>query len=258
MKTEHNLTEMARAYLLGTLPDDVVETVEVSYFLHRENLQEIKAAEERLIEDYLDHALTPDELRQFKARYLRYPALKDLVDQVKRRRMAAPAGRPSSFRPGIWLAWTAALLCVAAVCAWLYLGRSARPRQGVVTPQNAAAPLLSMVTLRLEPGISKGDAVRNARIPTPPDGAPVKLVAELPGERSPVVRGARLSVVRADGAWAKIWSAAPVRTETGHAGQELVLVLPPATLHPGDYVLETTLTDGRVRETYLFRVSPPQ
>jgi hypothetical protein len=44
----------------------------------------------------------------------------------------------------------------------------------------------------------------------------------------------------------------------GDAGQELVLLLPPGTLHPGDYVLEAALPDGRVRETYVFHVSSPQ
>ena len=248
--TEHIPIEMARAYLLGALDDEQAEAVEVRYFTGRPCLNEVKAAERRLINDYLDGALSGDELRRFKARYLGTPVLRKVVEQARRER-AGGNGRG-------WgrLVWVLAASCVVAAGVWfVWVRREPAPRIAVV---GKAPVLIAAVTLHLSPGVSKGEGAGTARMALPPANAPVRLIAELPGLRAPAECAARLSAVGADGTWSRVWNAPPADSATSGGGQELTVELKPGTLHPGDYVLEALMPDGRVRETYLFHVSPAE
>jgi len=243
---------MSRAYLLGMLPDDAAAAVEETYFVNRSAMEQMYAAERRLIEAYLDGLLKPDELRRFEERYLQTPVLKRLVDREKRKRGAAAGW-------AVKLAWIAAVLCVVGACIWIYAVRHrATPIQARVRAVSASAPLLTAATLRLNPGVNKR-AGAEARMDLPPEHTPVKLIAQLPGLREPVACTARLYIVGVDGSWKKILSAGPLRTTSaGGNVQELTVAIPPATLHPGDYVMEAALPNGHVRETYVFHVSPQQ
>jgi len=248
-ETEHIPIEMARAYLLGALDDEQAAGVEVRYFTGRPCLHEMKAAERRLIEDYLNGALSGDDLRRFEARYLGTPVLRKVVEQARRERVVAGRG-------WVKLVWVLAASCVVAASVWfVWVRREPAPRIAVV---GKAPVLVAAVTLRLSPGVSKGESGETARIALPPANAPVRLIAELPGLRTSVECAARLSVVGADGAWSRVWNGPPAPSATGASGQELTVELKPGMLHPGDYVLEAVMPDGRVRETYLFHVSPAE
>lgn len=255
MEIEHIPIETVRAYLLGALASEDAAAVERQYFVNRSCLLQMRAAERTLIENYLDGVLAPREARQLESRYLRIPALKRVVDDVKRERAAAvDRARPRWRR--LWFAWAGALLCAVALCVWVYLGRRSEMPPvvtGVASPRQLAA-----VTLRLTPGVTKGAGEQAARMDLPRESVPVKLIAELPGLPAPIECGARLSVVGADGRWTTVWNAGPTRTTGRNGRQELALLLNPSSLHPGDYILEVTTPDGRVRETYLFHVSYPR
>jgi hypothetical protein len=141
----------------------------------------------------------------------------------------------------------------------MFLGRrEAAPARTTARTVAGSPQLLAAITLRLSPGMSKDAGARAARMPLPPDGAPVRLVAELPGLAAPAECTARLYLPGADGTWTKVWNSGPARTAAEGHTQELTVVLPPATLHSGDYVLEAAAPDGRVRERYVFRVSPAE
>ena len=252
MDIEHIPVKSLRAYLLGTLADEDAAAVEVRYFVSRSCLLQMQAEERALIENYLDGLLTPDEEQQFEGRYLRIPSLIWVVDEVKRER-ATTVDRGSSRGRLLGLAWAGAVLCTIALCVWIYYGRRPGPEPataGIPLPKSPPA-----VTLRLTPGVTMGG--KAARMDLPQEQVPVKLVAELPGLSTPVECGARLSLV-GDGRWIPVWSAGPVLTLAGSGGQELTLLLNPSLLHSGDYILEVTMPNGQVRETYLFHVSQPR
>jgi len=254
MDSSHIPIEAVKAYLLGQLADEEAAAIEQRYFVNQACLLQMQTAERMLIENYQDGALTPHEAQQFETRYLRIPALKRIVDQVARERNAAGHRTPARRRVA-WFAWAGAILCAGALCGWIYLkrGANAPPAIAKMPVQSSLPP----VTLRLTPGVTMGAGGHAAGMNLPPEHTPVQLIAELPGLRTPTDCGARLAIVGADGRWTEVWSAKPARTISREGQQELTFLLNPATLRAGDYILEVTAPDGRVRETYLFHVSTP-
>ncbi len=252
MDIEHIPLETVKAYLLGGLLDDVAATIEEQYFVDRSFFRRMQEVERALIEDYLDGHLAPHEVMMFESRYLRVPALKQIVDEVKQRR-AAVADRIGHRRQTLWFALAGALMC-AVVCVWIYRNQ---PRPSQVATGARQQETLAAVTLHLVPGVAKAAGRPAARMDLPPANVPVKLVAELPGPSSPVDCKAQLSVVNADGRLINVWRSARIQATPRNGGRELTLILDPSPLHAGDYILDVTTPDGRVRETYMFRVNSP-
>ena len=141
----------ARRYLLGTATEEEAATVEQQYFNDATELERLAAAEDDLVEEYLDERLPPDERRQFERQYLSAPHRRRRVETIRQLRVAAGRNRgadaTSIAKPAVgrrWLAAAAAL--IIAVTGLVWLARSAaRPdnptEKQMRAPTSVAAPL---------------------------------------------------------------------------------------------------------------------
>jgi hypothetical protein len=82
----------ARRYLLGDLTDDEAEQLERDYFSTPPALDVVEAAEERLIDEYLDDTLPAADRHRFEARYLASAPHLERVETIRRLKAAAHAG----------------------------------------------------------------------------------------------------------------------------------------------------------------------
>jgi hypothetical protein len=139
METEHIVAEPVRAYLLGQLADPEAVALEEKYFMDPSFFHSVQTVEQGLIEDYLDDRLPRSERRQFESRYLKVPALRQRLEEVRAQWTPSP---PAPRVAGRWAwraAFAAAVICVAGVAAWIYVHQH-RARPPVMTqtqhPQN--------------------------------------------------------------------------------------------------------------------------
>lgn len=107
----------ARRYLLGDTSEDDCSAIEREYFGDDAAMNQIAAAEEDLVEDYLAGRLAPDERRRFDRHYLMSPQHRRRVDVI--RRLSAMADRPSSRWAAQWWGLAAAALLVLAAGGYL-------------------------------------------------------------------------------------------------------------------------------------------
>lgn len=82
-------TAQIRRYLLGDLSEAELLQVEDRLMTEKNFCDKVAILEEELIEDYLGHALTVDELRQFEASFASLPAMHDRIEFVKAVRESA-------------------------------------------------------------------------------------------------------------------------------------------------------------------------
>ena len=61
-------------YLLGELPDQERDLLEAEYFSTEDGFQELRVAEDELVEAYVAGELSPDRRARFEERYLRNEA----------------------------------------------------------------------------------------------------------------------------------------------------------------------------------------
>lgn len=257
MPMDHISNEPMRAYLLGRLPDDQAAALEEEYFVNRDFFLKIQSEETALIADYLDGRLQPTEKRCFESRYLQIPELQRKVEELRRQRIALkPAARPS-----IWAGWRLAFVAASVLLPgfgiWVYRSRLPAPPQLVAGVQPSGSH--SVETIHISPGFTKGPGSKPAQFEPPPGGSTISLILEVPGQPSPVQCQVRISMVKPYGRWAPVWSSPePVVSAATLEGQALTLPLSSSLLHPGDYVVEAWTSDGRIRETYVYRVTKPR
>jgi hypothetical protein len=72
-----------RRYILGALRDDEAAAIEEEYFVDADALEQVSAAEDELIEDYLEHRLDPESRARFDRHYLSTPGHRDRVSVVR-------------------------------------------------------------------------------------------------------------------------------------------------------------------------------
>jgi hypothetical protein len=142
----------ARRYLLGEATDDECAVVEQEYLGDEDALDQVAAAEDDLIEDYLAHALSGAERDRFERVYLAAPHHRVRVETVKRlmARASAPQATPAPTRSNVvrgrfarrtsWLALAASLMGAASISFWLWGSFGQRPAEIVQTPLPPAAP----------------------------------------------------------------------------------------------------------------------
>src|SRR5262245_56222676 len=125
----------ARRYLLGEASEEECAIIEQEYLEREEAVEQIAAAEDDLIEDYLADQLTPAERRRFEQGYLSAPGHRVRVETVRRliehgaRRAPAQSPQKSSawmIKRGPWLALAASLLIGASGALWALLSVGAR------------------------------------------------------------------------------------------------------------------------------------
>ncbi len=244
-----------RSYLLGQLPDDQAAALEEEYFSDRDFFLKIQAAETALIAEYLDGRLPTPAKHYFESRYLQIPLLRRKVEEVRHQRSVISATRTS-----VWTSWRVAfaavpLIIILGLGIWAY--RSHRAAELVAS--NQPHPTQSVIAIRISPGSVKGLDSKPTQFDPPISGSSIKLVLELPGQSSPAQYQVRISNVNSDGRWIPVWnSPEPLVSLGGGDGQALTIKIEGALLQPGDYVVEATSSDGRIRETYVYRVSKVQ
>lgn len=146
---------LARRYLLGAASEQECAVIEQEYLLQEEALDRIAAAEDELIEDYLEGRLGAADRDRFERWYLSTPNHRVRVETVRRlmahprgpalaqRRVVAFPSRPSLRRPGPWLAAAASLVLVAALAFWRFVAVDAPApgsRQAEAPPSLPSAP----------------------------------------------------------------------------------------------------------------------
>jgi hypothetical protein len=238
-----------RAYLLGTLNPAEAAAFEDRYFADDALFAELKMAENRLIADFLDGRLPPQDQKLFEARYLRIPELKRRLDDVR-------ASRRPATRLHFRLAWAAvALVLVTAGTVWYW--QQPRNASPILTARSGVSgEVKPPVVQYLVPFLAKGASGTPNRFAPPLPGTPVRLKLELPGRPDAVEASVSLHKLDAAGTRKSAWhSAAPLRSTVAAAGQELSVLLPAGLLVRADYLLEVTTPDGSVIESYFFRVT---
>src|SRR5256885_6148561 len=137
-------TARARRYLLGTATDEESSSLEQEYFRDDAALEGLSAAEDDLIEDYLENRLTREEREQFDRAYAA-PHRRARVETIRalsagpRPKMTALPSMRSAFLTPFPLA-AAAVLVLAVGAFWAIgtgRGRQAAPTQA---PTVATAP----------------------------------------------------------------------------------------------------------------------
>ena len=253
MPMDHISNESMRSYLLGKLSDDEAAALEEEYFTNRDYFLKIQAEEKTLIADYLDGKLPSADKRHFESRYLQVPLLQRKVEEVRRQRSAPkPATQPSAR-----ISWRVAL----AFASILLLGfgisvyRSYWSKPPELVSRNQPPQAHSVTAIRISPGSVKGPNSTTAQFEPPSSGSTVNLVLELPGQASPAQCHVRISMVDSNGRWVPVWdNPEPLVSSESGQGQVLTLQIGGSMLRPGDYVAEARTPDGKVRETYVYRI----
>lgn len=124
-----------RQYLLGNLPEDEQERLELQFFTDGELLTNVEIAETELIEDYLDETLSAPELQQFEKLFLNSPERAKQILFLTQLRSYSPR-KETAEKPSV--DWS-----FAKLLAGLKDGISAALRPAVAVP--ALAILLIMV-----------------------------------------------------------------------------------------------------------------
>ncbi len=237
-----------KSYLLGTLEENSAASLEERYFTDREFFLFVQAVETALIEDYLADRLAPSVRNRFETRYLSVPGLSRRVEEVRHKleRTHSPVRYTR-----LLLSATILLICVGGPALWIYLGRM---RIKVPQPQAGTRPLLATVTL--SPGLLKGENTSAARIGAPSGRGDIKLLLELPGQRTEVLCSAGISLGLPNGRWKRIWlTPKPVWSTAFTGEQRLVLIIDSSLLARGDYLVEAVGVVQPVHETYYLHVS---
>jgi len=254
VNSEHIQNGTLRNYLLRTLSEQDAEALEERYFTDAEFFKQLRTVEMDLICDYLDGHLNDRERMQFEGHYLRVPMLRKLVEEVSAHRVAARnAPRRRIFR--LILVGGLACVCIFAIPI-LLLKNIKRP---TVASESASIAKPPGITLLLRAGTSKGGGSVSQEFELPELPQPVSLVAELPGQMSAAHYRAQILNLDLDGNRKLMWSASGLLSKPrASGGQQIKIELSSSSLPAGDYILELTMDGGNFRETYVFRIIPPE
>jgi hypothetical protein len=252
-----------RRYLLGQMSEGEEARVERGYLGSDEALEELRAHEDELIEDYLAGALEPAERDRFERVFLASPVrlermlfVRSLQDRSAGPLAGSPAGSPP---PRAWVRAAAAALAVAAVGLLVVRSLGTRKaveegptRTAVATPSpalpQAPTPPPPPVSFRLREPSVRGDGSFPLLDPGPAGQVALEVRLD-PRDRFSAHRG---RVVAPDGqdAFVSPW-------QPNHGEAALRVVLPASALREGRHVL---VVEGRAGtseepvESYAFRV----
>lgn len=278
MSSDENTAQTLRQYLLGTLPEAARQPVEERLLTDRPFFEELLAAEDELIDEYLAGTLSPAAIESFTGHFLQSDERQSKLQFARafRRYVAAhapvaaaePAPEPeldsplmpgptpvpppaadrwslraffSRHNPGWAFALVAALLVVVAGITWL---AALRPR-----PHGPGR----VVAISLTPGLVRA-AGTGAQLVLMPGTDTAELHLELSAAEYP---GYRADVQTAEGR--TVYTAADLKPTTVEGRRVIVVQVPGEALPAGDYQLRLSGTNpggnpepaGR----YYFRVS---
>jgi hypothetical protein len=130
------VTPEIRRYLLGDLDEAGAAALEDRYVADPALLEEVRAAEDALIEAFLDERLRPDERVRFEAHYLASPIHRDRVAIARALRQRAAAPQSPAGRAGSLYGWMALAAAVVLASLWI-VARGGPPSQQAVGPEAA-------------------------------------------------------------------------------------------------------------------------
>ena len=130
------VTPEIRRYLLGDLDEAGAAALEDRYVADPALLERVRAAEDALIEAFLDERLRPDERVRFEAHYLASPIHRDRVAIARALRQRAAAPQSPAGRAGSLYGWMALAAAVVLASLWI-VARGGPPSQQAVGPEAA-------------------------------------------------------------------------------------------------------------------------
>lgn len=267
-----------RRYVLGAATDHEAAAIERAYFDSAEALEEVRAAEVDLIDDYVSGQLTADERHAFQRRYLTTPARRQRIAVARALGNAATAR--SNERKRRTRSWRVAALAAASVVllgtgAWFLQTRTDSPStsagatRAIQPPAPGNAPASEpaprpappapdfrqsdrrpiVATLEISPILLRGSPASTVIIGAGTDVVRLRLRGDA---ADPSVTAAR-AVVRTVGG-REIWRG----TATDARRPDLAHVeIPAARLRSDDYIVELFGTDtaGRAIELHRYFLS---
>lgn len=268
---------LARRYLLGEASESEKSALEQHCLEEADALDEVAAAEEELIEDYLENRLNPSARDRFERHYLAAPRHRVRVETVRNlvglAANSAPPGWPDTPRSSMRaarigvrrlpLVAAAALVIVAAGTLWLWRYRasseqSPAPSRAEVSPPSSAArpsgpqsppPSPRVFAFSLAPLRVRGGGDRPSLVI--PDGTEIVALDLERGDSDARLDRAR-GVIRTLSSQ-EVWSGA-ASTGTLPAGIAARLEVPTGRLPADDYTITLISVDpsGREREAYVY------
>jgi hypothetical protein len=268
------VTPEIRRYLLGDLDEAAAAALEDRYVADPALLEDVRAAEDALIEAFLDGRLRPAERERFEAHYLASPVHRDRVAIARALRQRAAIAPQSSAAGGARLyGWMALAAAMVLASLWI-VSSGGPPTQQVVVPQtprpgpqapapgNPAPPLVpapapapspipsaarAVLALTLSPITTRGgDQATHVR----PAG-PVDLVLRLEGTPAASDRAYDTELQTVDGR--VMWRG---RSRAAAAGSGLLTTVrvPADTLPADDYVVVIATPGREERGRYVLRL----
>ena len=264
------VTPEIRRYLLGDVDEAAAAALEERYVADPALLDDVQAAEESLIEDYLDDRLRPVERGRFETHYLASPVHRDRVAIARALRQRAAAtvssAAGSSAGPSFY-GWMAMAAAVVLASLWIVSRGGPPPQQAVhqtpqpqvrtpapvpvpaplPTPSPAPSAIRAVLALTLSPIATRGgDRATHVR----PAG-PVDLVLRLQGTPGESDRTYDAELQTVDGR--AVWRG---RSRAAAAGSGLLTTVrvPADTLPADDYVLVIATPGRDERGRYVLRL----
>jgi hypothetical protein len=253
-----------RRYLLGMLPEVEAVALEQRYFSDPETFEQVWAAENDLVDDYVAGRLGAGERRLFTERYLASPRHRERVAAAAALRSSvagASRARVSRARPAILYLALAASLLLALAAVWRGRPQPSEAPLASLPATSAPGPVSSssptpqprppiVAAFAISPiSVRSGDDRPALRIPSGTDQVLLHL------EGAPV-RAGRLRFALRTVEGRDLASGLAHPPAAGRAGRVAAVRLPAARLAPGDYIL--TLSARGEREPaheYFFRVA---
>jgi hypothetical protein len=153
-----------RPYLLGRLGEEAQDRLERRLLADADAIDALEAAQDDLIEDYLDGALEPADRAAFEAHFLAAPshaeslACARLVREALLREAGEAPARPTAGRRGprpIVVAWLGAAAALVLAAVWLGQGAPERPQVAGSLPPTATVPRGPAVPSSPPPGATE-------------------------------------------------------------------------------------------------------
>jgi len=243
-----------RQYLLGELPEEVLERVELRLLEDPATARALAGAEDELIEDYLGDALAEPERERFESYFLASATHRRSLEGARLLRELVPKSRGADTRapalaerPAPWalLATAAALVAAAAAGLWWLETRPSLPANARVAPLESAPSTRAeepdprppqpreVASLTLAPGRHMGGGDSTPRVRLAPHTTALRLLLIVD---DPSLERCRASLSGPDGG--ELWSQAGLRPSRSSEGATLAVEIPAERLAPAsDYKL---------------------
>ena len=263
------VTPEIRRYLLGDLDAASAAALEDRYVADPAMLEDVRAAEDALIEAFLEGDLRPAERERFEAHYLASPVHRDRVAIARALRRRATGPAQSSTAGASFYGWMAMAAALVLASLWIVSrGGSPPPQQAAVpetprsqpqapepAPVTAPAPppgplpsaARAILALTLSPITTRGGEQATHVRPA----GPVDLVLRLAGTPAASDRAYDAELQTVDGR--VVWRG---RSRAAAAGSGLLTTVrvPADTLPADDYVVVIATPGRDERGRYVLRL----